>query len=71
MSKILEVESLDPDVAFKLRLEVYLRKNAMRVRELSKTPNKFDDYITERERIIISMVGKKCTISDKGKIVYP
>ncbi len=70
MTTILAVESLDPDKAFKLRLEVYLRNNAIKVRALSKNPSKFDQYISDREKIIRDMVGE-CQISDKGNIVYP
>jgi hypothetical protein len=70
MSEILVVESLDPDKAFKLRLEIYLRINAKKVRELSKNPHKFDNYIKEREKIIRSIAGER-SVSENGKIIFP
>lgn len=70
MTEILEVETMENGLAFKLRLEIYLRKNAIKVRELSKTPQKFDQYIKDREEIIQSIAGKK-SVSEKGKIIYP
>ncbi|EQB67924.1 hypothetical protein [Cuniculiplasma divulgatum] len=71
MDDILEVETLEADFSFKLRLEIYLRNTAIRIRARSNTPEKFDDYIAEREKIIRSMIGKEQSVSDKGKIIYP
>ena len=48
MDDILEVETLEADFSFKLRLEIYLRNTAIRIRARSNTPEKFDDYIAER-----------------------
>ncbi len=70
MTEILEVETMENGLAFKLRLEIYLRKNAIKVRELSKTPQRFDQYIKDREEIIQSIAGKK-SVSEKGMIIYP
>lgn len=70
MTEILDVETMENGLAFKLRLEIYLRRNAIKVRELSKTPQKFDQYIKDREEIIQSIAGKR-SVSEKGRIIYP
>lgn len=71
MEDVLEVETLESEFSYKLRLEIYLRNNALKVKSLSKNPEKFDNYIAERERIIRSMVGEGRRISDRGRIIYP
>ncbi|MCL4344792.1 MAG: hypothetical protein M1496_00295 [Candidatus Thermoplasmatota archaeon] len=68
--KTVEVESLPENEAFKLRLEIYLRINALRVQKLSENKEKFNDYIKERERIIREMVGEN-SVSEGGKVIYP
>lgn len=68
--KVVKVESLPEDESFKLRLEIYLRINAIRVQKLSENKEKFNPYIKERERIIEEMIGD-CMVSENGKIIYP
>ena len=68
--KTVEVESLPENEAFKLRLEIYLRINALRVQKLSENKEKFNDYIKERERIIRERVGEN-SVSEGGKVIYP
>ncbi len=70
MSEVLEVEKMEVELAFKLRLEIYLRRNALKIRELSKTPHKFDQYILDREEIIRSIAGEN-NVSENGQIIYP
>lgn len=70
MNETLEVETMDSELAFKIRLEIYLRRNAIKVRSLSKTPEKFDQYIKDREEIIHAIAGKKVVL-EKGEIIYP
>lgn len=70
MEDAIKVEEMDKELAFKLRLEIYLRANAIRVRALSKTPERFDQYIRDREEIIQSIAGNS-SVSEKGKIIYP
>lgn len=67
---VVKVETLPEDEAFKLRLEIYLRINALRVQKLSENGGKFNDYIRERERIIREMIGER-QVSENGKIIYP
>ncbi len=68
--EVVRVEDLPEDISFKLRLEIYLRINAIRVSKLSENSEKFSEYIKERERIIKEIVGEK-SVSEKGKIIYP
>ncbi len=68
--EVVRVEDLPEDISFKLRLEIYLRINAIRVSKLSENREKFSEYIKERERIIKEIVGEK-SVSEKGKIIYP
>ncbi|MGP6207766.1 hypothetical protein ACNF42_07060 [Cuniculiplasma sp. SKW3] len=67
---VVKVESLPEDESFKLRLEIYLRINALRVQKLSENKEKFNSYIKERERIIEEMIGDSM-VSENGKIIYP
>ncbi len=68
--EVVRVEDLQEDISFKLRLEIYLRINAIRVSKLSENGEKFSEYIKERERIIREIVGER-SVSEKGKIIYP
>ncbi len=70
MSPVVNVEDLDPDKGFKLRVEIYLRLSAIRIREHYSNPGKFDAYIKERERLIRELAGD-AEINESGKRIYP
>ena len=57
MTRSINVEDMDYDRAFKLRVEIYLRLSAIRIREHYENPEKFNSYIKEREQIIKEIVG--------------
>ena len=67
----ISLESLDNDTAFKLRLEIALRYQAIKIMQVSKDKEKFKTYIKERENIIQKLVGEDSEVMEKGKVIYP
>ncbi|MCL5804512.1 MAG: hypothetical protein M1306_04315 [Candidatus Thermoplasmatota archaeon] len=67
----ISLESLDNDTAFKLRLEIALRYQAIKIMQVSKDKEKFKTYIKERENIIQKLVGEDSEVREKGKVIYP
>ena len=67
----ISLESLDNDVAFKLRLEIALRYQAIKIMQVSEDKEKFKTYIKERENIIRKLVGEDIEVSEKGRVIYP
>ncbi|MCL4332723.1 MAG: hypothetical protein M1162_04310 [Candidatus Thermoplasmatota archaeon] len=73
MSDRYVLENLDPDLAFKIRLQISLRKNALAIGESSNSPGKFLTYISEREKSIASLLNSsgKPVIHFHGQQIYP
>ena len=67
----ISLESLDNDTAFKLRLEIALRYQAIKIMQVSKDKEKFKTYIKERENIIHNLVGENSEVMEKGRVIYP
>ena len=67
----ISLESLDNDAAFKLRLEIALRYQAIKIMQVSEDKEKFKTYIKERENIIHKLVGEDSEVREKGKVIYP
>ncbi|MFG1460146.1 MAG: hypothetical protein AAE987_02050 [Thermoplasmataceae archaeon] len=67
----ISLESLDNDTAFKLRLEIALRYQAIKIMQVSKDKEKFKTYIKERENIIHNLVGEDSEVREKGRVIYP
>ena len=67
------LEDLDPDLAFKIRLQISLRKNALAIGESSDSPEKFLAYVSEREKSIASLLNSsgKPVIHFQGQQIYP
>lgn len=65
MTTVINLNTLEEKSRFNLKLQLALRINAINIRKESKNPEKFDEYISDRERIIRNMVG----IRDELKIV--
>lgn len=67
------LEDLDPDLAFKIRLQISLRKNALAIGESSDSPGKFLAYVSEREKSISSLLNSsgKPSIFFQGQQIYP
>jgi hypothetical protein len=72
MSKNVAVEELPERLAFDLKLQIALRKNALSIRENSKHPEKFDEYIQERENKIRKLLDTKddIVVTEHGKLIY-
>ncbi|EQD41948.1 hypothetical protein B1B_14289 [mine drainage metagenome] len=67
----MDITTLDNDVAFRIRLQIALRYQAIKIRAVSSQPEKFDEYIAQRVAAIEKMIGKAMSVSDNGKIIYP
>ena len=67
----ISLESLDNATAFKLRLEIALRYQAIKIMQVSKDKEKFKTYIKERENIIHNLVGENSEVMEKGRVIYP
>lgn len=67
------LENLDRDLVFKIKLQVALRKNALKIRDLSGDPVRFDRYINERESKIKGLLGTETIgiILEDGKQIFP
>ncbi len=71
MLKSIDIGSLGNDEAFKLRLQIALRYQAVKIRAVSDQPDKFDEYISQRVAAIEKMIGKNVSVTENGKIIYP
>lgn len=69
--KSIDIGSLGNDEAFKLRLQIALRYQAVKIRAVSDQPDKFDEYISQRVAAIEKMIGKNVSVTENGKIIYP
>ncbi|WP_393971173.1 hypothetical protein OXIME_001431 [Oxyplasma meridianum] len=72
MVKKVAVEELPERLAFDLKLQIALRKNAISIQENSKHPQKFDEYIQERENKIRKMLDTKdeIVVTEHGKVIF-
>ena len=72
MPKNVSLENLPERLAFDLKLQVALRKNALSIRENSKHPEKFDEYIQERENKIRRLLNTKddVVLTEHGRIIF-
>ena len=69
--KSIDIGSLSSDEAFKLRLQIALRYQAVKIRAVSNQPDKFDEYISQRVAAIEKMIGKNVSVTEGSKIIYP
>ncbi len=67
------LEDLDRDTQFQVKLQIALRNNAIRIRELNHNHEKFIPYILERENKIRTLLGKEgeFIISEDGRNIFP
>lgn len=72
MAKNIAVEELPERLAFDLKLQIALRKNAISIKENSKHPEKFDEYIQERENKIRKLLDTKdeIIVTEHGKVIF-
>ncbi len=57
MTTTIDLEEMDEKERFPLKLQLALRINAISIMGESKNPEKFKEYIREREEIIRKMVN--------------
>lgn len=57
MPKVIDLNEIDEKDRFPLKLQLALRINAISIKAESRHPERFDEYIREREEIIRKMVG--------------
>jgi hypothetical protein len=69
--KSIDIGTMSYDEAFKLRLQIALRYQALKIRAVSHNPEKFDEYIAQRVNSIESIIGKDVSVSEGGKTIYP
>jgi|GEM_PF-1375402 hypothetical protein len=72
MAKNIAVEELPERLAFDLKLQIALRKNAISIKENSKHPEKFDEYIQERENKIRKLLDTKdeIIVTEQGRVIF-
>lgn len=73
MTTVIDLNAVDENQKFALKLQLALRINAMSIKKESKHPERFDQYIREREGIIRNMVGVQddLRIVDGDKTLFP
>ena len=67
----MEISSLPEELKFKIRLQVALLRNAERIRDVSKHPEKFSDYIAKRMEAIAGLANGEHEIFDGEKRIFP
>jgi hypothetical protein len=72
MARNIAVEELPERLAFDLKLQIALRKNAISIKENSKHPEKFDEYIQERENKIRKLLDTKdeIIVTEQGRVIF-
>ncbi len=72
MSKIFNVNSFSQRKKFEIRLQVALLKNTLKIKENSKNPEKYDEYLAERIQKIRELLGttSKFTIMDGDNVLF-
>lgn len=72
MVKIFDINDFDERKRFEIKLQIALLNNTLKIRENSKNPEKYDEYIGERRSNIRSLLNTtaKFTIKDHDKLIY-
>lgn len=73
MSKVFDINNLNERLKFEVKLQLSLRKNAMNVQEQSKYPDRYIEYIKEREQKLRKLLGTTAEFSivDGKNHLYP
>lgn len=68
-----ELDALDPELRFRIRLEISLRKNAIAIGKLNGDVERYQYYIREREERIRKLLSLPSDpiITLSGKKIYP
>ena len=72
MVKIFDINDFDERKQFEIKLQIALLNNTLKIRENSKNPEKYDEYIGERKDKIRAIINTtaRFTIMDREKVIY-
>jgi len=73
MAKTVSLSDYDERRRFEIRLQVSLRSNAIKIKAQSKHPERFDEYILQRDQKIRELIGSEgqFEIFENGIKIYP
>ena len=73
MTKTVSLSDYDERKKFEIRLQISLRSTAIKVKAQSKHPERFDEYIMQREQKIRELINSdgQIEIFDNGIKIYP
>ncbi|OWP57023.1 MAG: hypothetical protein B2I17_02305 [Thermoplasmatales archaeon B_DKE] len=73
MAKTVSLSDYDERRRFEIRLQVSLRSNAIKIKAQSKHPERFDEYILQRDQKIRELIGSEgqLEIFENGIKIYP
>ncbi len=75
MKKEISIDNLEQRLQFDIRLQIALRINAIRIMENSSTPDRFRQYIRDREsklKILLNIDDmENVEVTYKGKRIFP
>lgn len=72
--KKIVLDEIDPRLQFDVRLQIALRRNAIGIMNNSPEPDRFRNYVKERDRKIRSLLrinDEHISIVFQGKEIYP
>jgi hypothetical protein len=72
MVKVFDINSFEERKQFKIKLQIALLNNTLKIKTNSKNPEKYDEYIGERIEKIRNLLDTtaKFTITDGDKVLY-
>lgn len=72
--RIIEIDGMDSKLQFDVRLQIALRRNAIGIMSHSPYPERFREYIKERDiriRTMLNLEDEDIRIVYGGKEIYP
>jgi len=72
MVKVFDINSFNERKKFEVRLQIALLNNTMKIKENSKNPEKYDEYISERIENLRELLNTTAefVIEEDGKVIY-
>ncbi len=71
----IRIDDLDQKLQFDIRLQIALRSNAIRIMENSQTPERFKQYISDRELKLKTLLNtldlENVDVIYRGKRIFP
>jgi len=73
MVKTVNLSDFDERKKFEIKLQISLRSNAIKIKSQSRHPERFDEYIIQRDQKILELVNSsgQVEIFDNGIKIYP